>query len=91
MNDNFTLLDTKFRYRNPTGDWSDQAACRGMDINIFFPGQGQDVREAKAVCRACPVREDCKRYAYENREMFGVWGGTTEKERKRARGRKQAA
>jgi len=62
--------------------WEADAACKGMDPSIFFPVNDEDALEAIAVCRACPVRDECLSWALETRERFGVWGGTTEKQRR---------
>jgi WhiB family redox-sensing transcriptional regulator len=67
--------------------WRRSAACRGLDPEIFFPSI--DVEEedafddAKAVCTVCAVRETCLEFALQVREKEGVWGGATEKERRR--------
>jgi WhiB family transcriptional regulator, redox-sensing transcriptional regulator len=68
-------------------DWRDHAACRGADPELFFPigtsGPALlQVDEAKQVCRACPVHRPCLRWALERGEDAGVWGGTTEDERR---------
>ena len=63
--------------------WRDQAACRGLDPEIFYPVSDEDSDAAKAVCAQCPVREACLEYALANRERDGVWGGATERERRR--------
>lgn len=65
--------------------WREAAACRGTDPNLFFPEEedGEVVDEAKAVCAACAVREQCLESALEAREQYGVWGGTTPLERRR--------
>jgi WhiB family redox-sensing transcriptional regulator len=55
--------------------WLDDAACRGMDAELFFPGRGEPSAAAKAVCRPCPVRFDCLSYALNNGEKHGIWGG----------------
>lgn len=52
-----------------------EAICRGNDINLFFTKQGQSPDEAKAVCKFCPVSEDCLEYAMEMKIEDGVWGG----------------
>lgn len=70
-------------------DWRLDAACRGMNITLFFPEAGEPAREAKAVCAACPVRQPCLQYALDNYETFGCWGGTTEPERRRLRPRRR--
>lgn len=65
--------------------WQDFANCRGADPDLFFPERGASTKEAKSVCRACVVREDCLEYALENSEKFGIWGGLSERERRRLR------
>ena len=62
--------------------WQDQANCLGVDPDLFFPERGASTREAKSVCRACVVREDCLEYALVNGEKFGIWGGLSERERR---------
>jgi WhiB family redox-sensing transcriptional regulator len=63
--------------------WRQRAACRGVDPDIFYPASDEEADEAKAVCGVCPVREACLEYALVNRERDGVWGGATERERRR--------
>jgi WhiB family redox-sensing transcriptional regulator len=65
--------------------WHDQANCLGVDPDLFFPERGASTREAKEVCRGCVVREDCLEYALTNGEKFGIWGGMSERERRRLR------
>jgi WhiB family redox-sensing transcriptional regulator len=65
--------------------WHDQANCLGVDPDLFFPERGASTREAKEVCRGCVVREDCLEYALSNGEKFGIWGGMSERERRRLR------
>ncbi|NEC03947.1 WhiB family transcriptional regulator [Streptomyces sp. SID7909] len=68
-------------------NWRMHAACRDEDPDLFFPigstgpALGQ-VEEAKAVCRRCPVQEACLRWALENNQDAGVWGGLGENERR---------
>ena len=50
-----------------------------------FPSAGASTREAKEVCRGCVAREDCLEYALDNGEKFGIWGGMSERERRRLR------
>ena len=66
-----------------TTSWRDRAACRGIDPEIFYPVSDVDAAEAKSICAVCPVREACLEYALANRERDGVWGGATERERRR--------
>src|ERR1700709_2474497 len=65
--------------------WQDQANCLGVDPDLFFPERGASTREAKEVCRGCVVRLDCLDYALDNGEKFGIWGGLSERERRRLR------
>ena len=64
---------------------SNLAACRGCDPNLFFPERGVSTDEAKKVCKGCPVRAECLEFALVNVEKFGVFGGTSERERRRLR------
>lgn len=70
-------------------DWRSRAACSGYPNTLFFPpSDGADpqvVEKAKAICSVCPVIEDCLQYALETNQRSGIWGGTTEKERKSLR------
>ncbi len=65
--------------------WQDQANCLGVDPDLFFPERGASTREAKEVCKGCVVRGDCLEYALGNGEKFGIWGGLSERERRRLR------
>ena len=64
-------------------DWSTRAACKGLDPSIFYPPTDEEADEAKAICATCPVQADCLEHAIELREKNGVWGGATERERRR--------
>ncbi len=65
--------------------WRSKAACQGLDPEIFYPSSDDDLDAipAKAVCAECPVREPCLEFALAVREKDGVWGGATERERRR--------
>ena len=63
--------------------WRQHGACRGTDPDIFYPVADEEAEEAKAICATCPVREPCLEYALATRERDGVWGGATERERRR--------
>jgi WhiB family redox-sensing transcriptional regulator len=63
--------------------WRQRAACRGVDPDIFYPVSDEESDEAKAICQACTVRETCLEWALAQRERDGVWGGATERERRR--------
>jgi WhiB family redox-sensing transcriptional regulator len=56
-----------------------------VDPDLFFPERGASTREAKAVCRGCEVRDECLEYALDQGEKFGIWGGLSERERRRVR------
>ena len=64
-------------------EWMLTAKCRGVDPVEFFPSDGSGVDRAQRVCGDCPVRVDCLEYALSNRIEHGVWGGTSERERRR--------
>ncbi len=66
-----------------TTTWRDSAACRGIDPDVFYPVSDEEAEAAKSICAICPVREPCLEYALANRERDGVWGGATERERRR--------
>ena len=71
-------------------DWRDDAACRDADADLFFPvgTMGPALRqidEAKRICRACPARAACLAWAIDHGITWGVWGGTTEDERRALR------
>jgi len=72
-------------YGRQERSWQVQANCMGVDPDLFFPERGASTREAKEVCRGCVVREDCLEYALANGEKFGIWGGMSERERRRLR------
>ena len=65
--------------------WQDGAGCRGADQDLFFPERGASTRKAKAICAACPVREACLEFAIRHGERFGIWGGLSERERRKIR------
>jgi WhiB family redox-sensing transcriptional regulator len=65
--------------------WQENARCAGVDPDLFFPKEYERSDEAKAICHECPVRQECLEYALAHGEKFGVWGGLTERERRRVR------
>lgn len=65
--------------------WHDDAVCVGADPDTFFPERGMPSRHAKALCRRCPVRIDCLEHAIRDGELFGIWGGESERVRRRIR------
>jgi WhiB family redox-sensing transcriptional regulator len=71
----------------PGGDasWRLQALCAETDPEAFFPEKGGSTRDAKRVCSGCTVRAECLEFALANDERFGIWGGLSERERRRIR------
>ena len=63
--------------------WRSAAACSGVDPEIFYPVSDEEADVAKSVCAQCDVMEACLEYALASREREGVWGGATERERRR--------
>ncbi len=70
---------------NKSSEWMVLANCAGVDPNLFFPESGSSASEAKEVCRGCIVSEQCLNFALTNGEKYGIWGGLSERERKRIR------
>ena len=71
--------------------WHDRANCKGANADLFFPERGASTRTAKAICRECPVRAECLEFALRSGEKFGIWGGLSERERRRVRRERQIA
>ncbi len=71
--------------------WRHDAQCANQMGEVdFFPGRGGSAREAKAVCRVCPVRPQCLEYALGFDQLSGVWGGLSERERRQLRRERNA-
>lgn len=64
-------------------EWMARGKCRDMDPAVFFPSDGVGVQVAQRICAECPVRVPCLEYALVNRIDHGVWGGASERERRR--------
>lgn len=64
-------------------EWKDRALCAQTDPEAFFPEKGGSTRDAKRVCSGCEVRAECLSFALSNDERFGIWGGLSERERRR--------
>lgn len=64
-------------------NWREHALCAETDPEAFFPEKGGSAREAKELCAACAAQVQCLDYALTNDERFGVWGGLSERERRR--------
>ena len=63
--------------------WQERSLCAQTDPEAFFPEKGGSTREAKKVCLTCEVRDDCLESALMNDERFGIWGGLSERERRK--------
>jgi len=72
-------------------EWQDGANCKGANADLFFPERGASTRTAKGICRECSVRADCLEFAITTGEKFGIWGGMSERERRRVRKERQIA
>jgi WhiB family redox-sensing transcriptional regulator len=89
--DTYDTYDTRKAYEAHDGapaggeSWRLDALCAETDPEAFFPEKGGSTREAKRVCVGCPVRLQCLEFALENDERFGIWGGLSERERRRVR------
>jgi WhiB family transcriptional regulator, redox-sensing transcriptional regulator len=66
--------------------WHQRAACKGLDPDLFHPERGGDTSGAKRVCSACPVKAECLAFALTTFEKHGIWGGLSERERRKIRG-----
>lgn len=75
-------LNEAFGYELEPTPWTERAGCIGSDPDLFFPGRGESCAPAKAICAPCPVRSECLDYARRWNISFGVWGGTSERERR---------
>ncbi|MGO1306917.1 MAG: WhiB family transcriptional regulator [Microbacterium gubbeenense] len=71
--------------------WQTEALCAQTDPEAFFPEKGGSTRDAKRVCETCDVRAQCLEYALANDERFGIWGGLSERERRRLKREQQAS
>ena len=67
--------------------WQERALCAQTDPEAFFPEKGGSTREAKRICTRCEVRAECLEYALGQDERFGIWGGLSERERRKLKRR----
>ena len=67
--------------------WQERALCAQTDPEAFFPEKGGSTREAKRICVGCEVKQECLEYALAHDERFGIWGGLSERERRRLKRR----
>jgi WhiB family redox-sensing transcriptional regulator len=70
----------------PAG-WRYRAACRGVELSVFFPGRGQSAEPARRICASCPVRQPCLEFALRHGITHGIWGGLAERDRRALRTR----
>lgn len=63
--------------------WAAYAACRRADPDVFFPSPDAGFEEAIRICRGCPVLGECRDWALDTKVRYGVWGGLTERDRRR--------
>jgi WhiB family redox-sensing transcriptional regulator len=75
------------RQAEPEDSWQDEALCAEVDPEMFFPEKGGSTKKAKEVCAACTVRIECLQFAMDRDERFGIYGGLSERERRRLRWR----
>nr|WP_221219292.1 WhiB family transcriptional regulator [Prauserella isguenensis] len=68
-------------------EWQERALCAQTDPEAFFPEKGGSTREAKRICQGCEVKDDCLEYALAHDERFGIWGGLSERERRKLKKR----
>jgi WhiB family redox-sensing transcriptional regulator len=68
--------------------WHAEANCREVETSMMFPHDSKGVDRAKGVCVGCPVQGECREAALAFNQDYGVWGGMSERERRRARGRR---
>ncbi|HEV7564821.1 MAG: WhiB family transcriptional regulator, redox-sensing transcriptional regulator [Microbacteriaceae bacterium] len=67
--------------------WQSDSLCAQTDPEAFFPEKGGSTRDAKKICATCEVKSQCLEYALANDERFGIWGGLSERERRKLRKR----
>ncbi|RCW39205.1 transcription factor WhiB [Halopolyspora algeriensis] len=81
------VLAELFEMGEEEQEWQERALCAQTDPEAFFPEKGGSTREAKRICAGCEVRSECLEYALEHDERFGIWGGLSERERRRLKRR----
>ncbi len=75
------LMFSKVEARN----WCLRAKCINLDTSEFYPGRGESTVVIKTICRGCSVVKPCLEFAMRNKERFGIWGATSERERRKMR------
>jgi WhiB family transcriptional regulator, redox-sensing transcriptional regulator len=81
----------EFEILDPTTTWMRDGNCRAYPPSVFFPSDGVGVEVARRICASCPVQAHCLEYALEHRVEHGVWGGCSERERRRIAKRRRTA
>ncbi|MBP2474589.1 WhiB family redox-sensing transcriptional regulator [Crossiella equi] len=81
------LFDPALMAEEEEADWQERALCAQTDPEAFFPEKGGSTREAKRICSGCEVRAECLEYALAHDERFGIWGGLSERERRKLKRR----
>ncbi|QRK93966.1 WhiB family transcriptional regulator [Saccharopolyspora erythraea] len=81
------ILNGLFDLGEEEQEWQERALCAQTDPEAFFPEKGGSTREAKRICAGCEVRSECLEYALEHDERFGIWGGLSERERRKLKRR----
>jgi WhiB family redox-sensing transcriptional regulator len=74
----------------PPIQWQDEAACKTLPLEVFFPPAEQEAEAAKVICSGCTVREPCLEAALAAGERFGIWGGMSTDERQSVAARRRA-
>ena len=80
---NTAWISFAYRWQRPRNSPGRNAHCARNRPESFFPEKGGSTREAKRICSTCEVRRECLEFALENDERFGIWGGLSERERRR--------
>ncbi|GGG12662.1 transcriptional regulator WhiB2 [Rhodococcoides trifolii] len=78
-----TLVQFDETFESLEDQWQERALCAQTDPEAFFPEKGGSTREAKRICLGCEVKDECLDYALAHDERFGIWGGLSERERRR--------
>ena len=81
------VLEAELAIVDAVVSWQERALCAETDPEAFFPEKGGSTREAKRVCTGCEVKGECLEYALAHDERFGIWGGLSERERRRLKRR----
>jgi WhiB family transcriptional regulator, redox-sensing transcriptional regulator len=75
-------MEAMSRHLSGEEGWEERGACRGGDVELFFSVEEEEQKQALEFCARCEVRAECLEFAIENREMYGIWGGMLESDRR---------